>query len=68
MLLHHVGEVNEIFDTLDVEEAGENEDEFRKAEKALRNYFTQQKNVKFEVYKFRQAKQLPKEDITAYYI
>ena len=52
-------EVNKIFDTLDVPEATEEEDIFRKAEKALREYFTPQKNLEFEVYKFRQAKQLP---------
>ena len=68
MLLHYAGEeVNEIFETLDVQEADENEDIFKKAEKALRNYFTPQKNLEFEVYKFRQAKQLPGEDISAYY-
>ena len=68
MLLHYVGEeVNEIFDTLDVPEATEEEDVFRKAEKALREYFTPQKNLEFEVYKFRQAKQLPGENISAYH-
>ena len=40
---------------------------FRKAEKALREYFTPQKNFEFEVYKFRQAKQLPGENISAYH-
>ena len=67
MLLHYVGEeVNEIFDTLDVPEATEEEDVFRKAEKALREYSTPQKNIEFEVYKFRQAKQLSRE-ISAYH-
>ena len=37
LLLHYVGEeFNEIFDTLDVEEADRDEDVFKKAEKALR--------------------------------
>ena len=68
LLLHYVGEeVNEIFDTLDVEEADRDEDVFKKAEKALRDYFTPQKNIEYEVYKFRQAKQLPDENITTYY-
>ena len=67
MLLHYVGEeVNEIFDTLDVPEATEEEDVFRKAEKALREYSTPQKNIEFEVYKFRQAKLLSRE-ISAYH-
>ncbi|XP_046841925.1 uncharacterized protein LOC124436042 [Xenia sp. Carnegie-2017] len=68
MLLHYVGEeVNEIFETLAIDEPDREEDVFRKAEKALRNYFTPQKNIEFEVYKFRQAKQLPGEKISAYY-
>ncbi|XP_046858745.1 uncharacterized protein LOC124452206 [Xenia sp. Carnegie-2017] len=68
MLLHYVGEeVNEIFETLEIDEPDREEDVFRKAEKALRNYFTPQKNIEFEVYKFRQAKQLPGENISAYY-
>lgn len=68
MLLHYVGEeVNEIFDILDVQEADQDEDVFRKAEKALRDYFSPQKNLEFEVCKFRQTKQLPGEDISAYY-
>ena len=41
MVLHYVGEeVNEIFETLEVQAADENEDVFTKAEKALKNYFT----------------------------
>ena len=68
MLLHYVGEdVVEIFETLDVEQEDENEDVFVKAEKALRSYFTPRKNTEFEVYKFRQAKQLPGEDISTFY-
>ena len=36
MLLHYVGEeVNQIFETLEVQQADEGEDVFRKAEKAL---------------------------------
>ncbi|XP_046857812.1 uncharacterized protein LOC124451232 [Xenia sp. Carnegie-2017] len=67
MLLHYVGEeVNEIFETLEIDEPDREEDVFKKAEKALRNYFTPQKNIEFEVYKFRQAKQLPGENISAY--
>ena len=68
MLLHYVGEeVNEIFETLEVQQADQDEDVFRKAEKALKKYFTPQKNLEFEVYKFRQAKQSPEESISAYY-
>ncbi|XP_046855972.1 uncharacterized protein LOC124449073 [Xenia sp. Carnegie-2017] len=68
MLLHYVSkEVNVIFETLEIDEPDREEDVFRKAEKALRNYFTPQKNIEFEVYKFRQAKQLPGENISAYY-
>ena len=50
MLLHYVGEeVNEILDTLDAPEATEEEDVFRKAEKALREYFPpQRKNYEFD--------------------
>ena len=66
--MHYVGdEVNEIFDTLDVPEATEEEDVFRKAEKALIEYLTPQKNLEFEVYKFRQAKQLRGENISEYH-
>ena len=57
---------SKIFDTLDVEEADREEDAFKKAEKALRDYFTQLKIIEYEVYKFRQAKQLPRENITTY--
>ena len=68
MLLHYVGEeVNEIFETLEVQQADQDEDVFRKAEKALKKYFTPQKNLEFEVYKFRQAKQSPGESISAYF-
>jgi hypothetical protein len=68
MLLHYVGEeVNEIFETLEVQAPDDDEDVFTKAEKALKNYFTPQKNLEFEVYKFRQAKQLPGENISAYF-
>ncbi|XP_046862941.1 uncharacterized protein LOC124456568 [Xenia sp. Carnegie-2017] len=68
MLLHYVGEeVNEILETLEIDEPDREEDVSRKAEKALRNYFTPQKNIEFEVYQFRQAKQLPGENISAYY-
>ena len=68
MLLHYVGEeVNQILDTLEVQQADQDEDVFRKAEKALKNYFIPQKNLEFEVYKFRQAKQLPGESISAYF-
>ena len=68
MLLHYVGEeVNELFETLEVQEADETEGVFIKAEKALKNYFTRQKNLEYEVYKFRQAKQIPGENISAYF-
>ena len=66
--MHYVGdEINEIFDTLDVPEATEEEDVFRKAGKALREYFMPQKNLEFEVYKLRQAKQLRGENILGYH-
>ena len=68
MLLHYVGEEdNEIFETLEVQETDDTEDVFIKAEKALKNYFTSQKNLEFEVYKFRQAKQIRGENIFAYF-
>ena len=68
MLLHYVGEeINEIFETLEVQETDETEDVFIKAEKALKNYFTPQKNLEYEVYKFHQAKQIPEENISAYF-
>ena len=60
-------EVNEIFETLEVQAADVNEDVFTKAEKGLKNYFTSQKNLEFEAYKFRQAKQLPGENFSAYF-
>jgi hypothetical protein len=60
-------EVNEIFETLQVQAADVNEDVLTKAEKGLKNYFTSQKNLEFEAYKFRQAKQLPGENFSAYF-
>ena len=55
LLLHYVGEeVNNLFDTLP--DKGEDTD-FKKACEALTRYFTQKKNVSFEIFKFRNLKQ-----------
>ena len=58
LLLHYVGdEVNDIFDTLTITEAGEDESPIDKAIDALSAYFQPKQNVAYEEYQFRQAKQ-----------
>ena len=58
LLLHYVGdEVNDIFDTLTITEAGEDESLGDKAIDALSAYFQPKQNVAYEEYQFRQAKQ-----------
>ena len=67
-LLHYLGEsINDIFDTLPNTKAVNTEDPFKKAIYALTAYFAPHQNREYEVYKFRQAKQEPDEDITKFY-
>ena len=64
MLLHYAGEdVNDIFDTLPNTAATSDENPLD----VLTSYFTPKKNVTYEEYLFRQAKQDPEEKIMAYY-
>ena len=68
LLLHYAGEaVNDIFDTLPDTKAGEGHDPLEKAVTALANYFEPKKNVAFEEYQFREAKQNPSEPIMTYF-
>ncbi len=69
LLLHSLGESNnDVFVTLPNTKAGDTEDAFQKAVDALTAYFAApQQNREYEVYKFRQAKQEPHEDITKFY-
>ncbi|CAC5363752.1 unnamed protein product [Mytilus coruscus] len=63
LLLHYAGEeVNDIFDTL--QETGEDYDT---ALTKLTEYFAPKKNVEYEIYKFRQAKQETDETIDAFH-
>ncbi|CAB4005551.1 Hypothetical predicted protein [Paramuricea clavata] len=65
MLLYAAGpEVEAIFDTLP---DNGYEDDFKTACEKLTEYFCPSKNVPFEVYKFRQAKQQEHETLDAYY-
>ena len=68
LLLHYAGEAtNEIFDTLPDTAAGEGDDPFEKAVRALTNYFTPKQNREYEIYVFRQAKQESNESISAFH-
>ena len=68
LLFHYAGEdVNDIFDTLPNTTVTSDENPVEKAIDALLSYFTPKKNVAYEEYLFRQAKQDPEENITAYY-
>ena len=68
LLLHYVGEdVNEIFDTLPNTEPQEDEDTLEKAIKALTLHFEDKKNIVFEEYRFRKARQEEHEAIMAYH-
>ncbi len=65
LLLHYAGsEVDDIFDTLDDTGA---ETDYKKATDALKKYFEPQKNREFEIYRFRQAKQSPGENLDQYH-
>ena len=68
LLLHYPGEdVNDIFETLANTTASGEENPLEKAIDALTAYFTPKKNVAYEEYQFRQAKQEQGEKIMAYY-
>jgi len=64
MLLHYAGpSVDEIFDTLD--DTG-SDDDYDKAKLRLTEYFTPKVNTAFELYNFRNARQLESENIDAF--
>ena len=78
MLLHYVGEETyDIFDSFTDQQKGvgattitdgvTTPNEFEVAKKSLTDYFTPKRNVTYEVFKFRQAKQLANENIDSYY-
>ena len=63
LLLYYAGEeVSEIFDTLP--DTGE---DFETAKAKLNTYFDQKKNVEFEIFTFRKAKQNPGETMNSYH-
>ena len=63
LLLYYVGEeVSEIFDTLP-----DTGDDFETAKTKLNAYFDPKKNVEFEIFTFRQAKQNPGETMNSYH-
>jgi hypothetical protein len=65
MLLYAAGlEVEAIFDTLP---DNGHDDDFKTVCEKLTEHFSPSKNVPFEVYKFRQAKQQEHEILNAYY-
>ena len=62
LLLHYAGEeVNDIFDTL-----ANTGDDYKTAKEKLTEYFVPKKCTEYEVYKFRQARQDPNENIDAF--
>lgn len=64
MLLHYTGEeVYNIFDTL--QDTGTSND-YTIAKQTLEDHFNPQKNVEFEIYKFRQARQNSEETMDGY--
>ena len=64
MLLHYAGEeVCNIYDTL--QDTGTSND-YNIAKQMLENHFNPQKNVEFEIYKYRQAKQNSEETMDGY--
>eukprot|EP00794_Sanderia_malayensis_P005765 gene5765-biopygen4679 len=65
LLLYQAGfEVQETFDTLP--DTGR-DDEFDRAVTALTEYFAPKQNTDFEIFRFRQAKQLPQETLDTYH-
>ena len=68
LLLHYAGEdTNEIFDTLPNTEAAGDENTLTKAIDALTVHFEDKKNIVFEEYQFRQARQEDDKTIQAYH-
>ena len=67
LLLHYVGEeTNDIFDTLTVSEPADGETVFDTAVNAITSYLKPKRNIAYEEYLFRQAKQEKGETIMAY--
>ena len=68
LLLHYAGEqTHDIFDTLPVTVATENENALDKTVNALTAHFAPKRNREYEVYTFRQAKQNMDEYMTTYH-
>ena len=67
LLLHYGGpDLDEIHDTLTIEEPDEDHDTYVRSKEALTAYFTPKKNTAFEIYTFRQAVQLDGEKIDTF--
>ena len=69
LLIHSVGPaVQDIFMTLKVPNATEERKEFDLALEALDGLFKPKRNVEYEIYQFRQAKQADSETLDAFHI
>ena len=67
LLLHYGGpDLDEIHDTLTIEEPDEDHDTYVRSKEALTAYFTPKKNTAFEIDTFRQAAQLDGEKIDTF--
>jgi hypothetical protein len=68
LLLHLAGEsVQDIFDGLVVNEIQEGENEYTQTRQALDDFFAPSKNVTFEIYNFRLARQTAGESTDSYH-
>ena len=68
LLIHYAGEeVFDIFDTFsDEQKGGEDENGYKTLKKSLTDHFEPKRNIDFETFKFRQAKQEPEETVDAF--
>jgi hypothetical protein len=68
LLLHIAGErVNDIFDALNIE-FETSEDMYEKTKKSLSEHFEPKRNVRFEIFNFRQARQMSSETLDQYHV
>ena len=68
LLLHYAGEdVYDIFDTLTAEQKGEETEEgYQTLKQSLTDHFEPKKNIEYETFKFRQARQEPNETVDTF--
>nr|XP_023027730.1 uncharacterized protein LOC111515762 [Leptinotarsa decemlineata] len=68
MSLHHIGDdAYDLYTSLPDPASSSSDNEYDKAKLKLSNYFKPKINVEFEIYNFRQAKQLHGETLDQYY-